>query len=314
VAAVFAACGDRVAVHYGSSREAAERTLASLPGEGHQLARADLADPSAIHRMVDGMASALGGIDVLVNNAGLYTPHAITEVSYEAVAARLARHIRGEHVRRGERDLVRGALYEGRGRWTDRQCVLPGAFRGQPNQPAYGASKAALIAFGQSLARTLGPSRICHHRRAGVDRYGHGRERARGRGRRATAAGKPPWSGRDSGRGGSGRGVPSFRRRGVRNRRGAGLQRRLPSPSLTVEAGNPDGAPCGLVVGTTTPVRRSPLMSVRVRLRPHGWRLGGRPGRRRCRWLGSGMMSVPRAVRPRRNRINWFPPAWRITS
>jgi NAD(P)-dependent dehydrogenase (short-subunit alcohol dehydrogenase family) len=35
-----------------------------------------------------------------------------------------------------------------------------GAFRGEPDQPAYGASKAGLIAFGQSLARALGPHRI----------------------------------------------------------------------------------------------------------------------------------------------------------
>ena len=35
-----------------------------------------------------------------------------------------------------------------------------GAFRGEPDQPAYGASKAGLIAFGQSLARALGPAGI----------------------------------------------------------------------------------------------------------------------------------------------------------
>jgi 3-oxoacyl-[acyl-carrier protein] reductase len=35
-----------------------------------------------------------------------------------------------------------------------------GAFRGEPGQPAYGASKAGLIAFGQSLARDLGPRGI----------------------------------------------------------------------------------------------------------------------------------------------------------
>jgi NAD(P)-dependent dehydrogenase (short-subunit alcohol dehydrogenase family) len=35
-----------------------------------------------------------------------------------------------------------------------------GAFRGEPEQPAYGASKAGLLAFGQSLARALGPRGI----------------------------------------------------------------------------------------------------------------------------------------------------------
>src|SRR3954471_6281360 len=35
-----------------------------------------------------------------------------------------------------------------------------GAFRGEPRHPAYGASKAGLIAFGQSLARALGPRGI----------------------------------------------------------------------------------------------------------------------------------------------------------
>jgi NAD(P)-dependent dehydrogenase (short-subunit alcohol dehydrogenase family) len=35
-----------------------------------------------------------------------------------------------------------------------------GAFRGEPRQPAYGAAKAGLLAFGQSLARALGPHGI----------------------------------------------------------------------------------------------------------------------------------------------------------
>ena len=83
VARAFAARGDRVAVHYGASRDRAEEVAASLPGEGHVVVGADLADPDAVRQMVDAAAAALGGIDVLVNNAGIFEPHPITETTYE---------------------------------------------------------------------------------------------------------------------------------------------------------------------------------------------------------------------------------------
>src|SRR5690242_19068409 len=83
VAHAFAASGDRVGLHYGSRRDAAVAVRDALPGEGHMVAGADLADPEAVRRMVDEIAEALGGIDVLVNNAGVFEPHAATETSYE---------------------------------------------------------------------------------------------------------------------------------------------------------------------------------------------------------------------------------------
>jgi 3-oxoacyl-[acyl-carrier protein] reductase len=43
IATRFAASGDRVAVHHRDSAAAAESLLASLPGEGHVLVRADMA-------------------------------------------------------------------------------------------------------------------------------------------------------------------------------------------------------------------------------------------------------------------------------
>jgi 3-oxoacyl-[acyl-carrier protein] reductase len=148
-----------VAVHYGASRSRAEEVLAGLPGAGHVLAPADLADPEAIRAMVDDAAATLGGIDVLVNNAGVYLAHPIAEVTYEEwqqawsdtlavnligvanvtwCAARHMPEVGGRIVNIGSR----------------------GAFRGEPDHPAYGASKAGLVAFGQSLARALGPRRI----------------------------------------------------------------------------------------------------------------------------------------------------------
>ncbi len=75
VAAAFAHAGDRVAVHYGSSQRAAEQVVADLEGDGHVLVGADLEDADAVRRGVDEAAERLGGLDVLVNNAGVFLAH-----------------------------------------------------------------------------------------------------------------------------------------------------------------------------------------------------------------------------------------------
>jgi 3-oxoacyl-[acyl-carrier protein] reductase len=160
VAREFAAAGDRVAVHYGASRAAAEEVAAALAGDGHLVVGADLADPEAVRAMVAAAAEGLGGLDVLVNNAGVFTPHPITETTYE------------QWQRAWHDTLAVNLLGPANATW----CAVPhmieagggrivnvssrGAFRGEPRSPAYGASKAAIIAFGQSLARALGPHRI----------------------------------------------------------------------------------------------------------------------------------------------------------
>jgi 3-oxoacyl-[acyl-carrier protein] reductase len=154
VARAFAERGDRVAVHYGRNAERAAEVAASLPGAGHAVVGADLTDADAVRRMVDEAAERLGGLDVLVNNAGVFEPHPITETSYEEwqrgwahtlgvnlVGAANATWCAVRHMRSGGRIV---------------NVSSRGAFRGEPGQPAYGASKAGLIAFGQSLARALG--------------------------------------------------------------------------------------------------------------------------------------------------------------
>jgi len=156
VARRFAERGDRVAVHYGNARQRALDIVEDLPGGGHLAVGADLTDADAVRRMVDEAAAALGGIDVLVNNAGVFLPHPITETTYEEWQ-------RGWHDTLAV-NLVGAAnvtwcavqhmVATGTGRIVN--VASRGAFRGEPEQPAYGASKAALIAFGQSLAKALG--------------------------------------------------------------------------------------------------------------------------------------------------------------
>jgi 3-oxoacyl-[acyl-carrier protein] reductase len=161
VAEAFAASGDRVAIHHRDSAELAAGVLAGLPGSGHAVVQADLADPEAVRVMVDAAAARLGGIDVLVNNAGIYESHPITEVSYEqwqaAWRATLGVNLIG--AANVTWCAVRHMTAAGRGGRIV-NVSSRGAFRGEPGQPAYGASKAGLNAFGQSLARALAPHGI----------------------------------------------------------------------------------------------------------------------------------------------------------
>jgi NAD(P)-dependent dehydrogenase (short-subunit alcohol dehydrogenase family) len=156
VAQAFAGQGDRVAVHHRDSAALARDVLAGLPGSGHTVVRADLADAGAVRRMVDQAAADLGGLDVLVNNAGIYVWHPVTEVSYEQwqdvwrqtmavnlTGAANATWCAVQHMRQAGGRIV--------------NVSSRGAFRGEPRHPAYGASKAGLNAFGQSMARALAP-------------------------------------------------------------------------------------------------------------------------------------------------------------
>jgi 3-oxoacyl-[acyl-carrier protein] reductase len=157
----FAERGDRVAVHCRDAVAAAEAVRESLPGSGHATVRADLADADAVRSMVDAAASALGGLDVLVNNAGIYLDHPMLGTSYEewqaAWQATLGVNLAG--AANVTWCAVRHMAASGRGGRIV-NVGSRGAFRGEPTHPAYGASKAGLHAFGQSLAVALAPHGI----------------------------------------------------------------------------------------------------------------------------------------------------------
>lgn len=158
VAAAFARSGDRVAIHYGSREDQALEVQASLPGEGHMVVGADLLDSGAVRRAVDEVADELGGVDVLVNNAGIFEPHPITDTSYFEWQESWRRTLGVNLI--GAANVTWCAVQHMGGGGRIVNVASRGAFRGEPDQPGYGASKAGLIAFGQSLARALGPRGI----------------------------------------------------------------------------------------------------------------------------------------------------------
>jgi NAD(P)-dependent dehydrogenase (short-subunit alcohol dehydrogenase family) len=160
VARAFADRGDRVAVHYGASAGAAEDVVGSLAGDGHHLVQADMGDAEQVRRAVDSAAEQLGRLDVLVNNAGVFLAHPPLSTSYEDWQATWSRTLATNLTGAANATFCALPHLLAAGGGAVVNVSSRGAFRGEPQCPAYGASKAGLNAFGQSMALALAPHGI----------------------------------------------------------------------------------------------------------------------------------------------------------
>ncbi len=159
IARQFAAAGDRVAILDKAPADTAGEVLAKLDGTGHVFVHVDLTDSQAVLAAVDSAVEQLGGLDILVNDAGVFTLHSIVEASYELWQEQWASTLGVNLV--GAANVTWCAvrhLTERGGRIIN--VTSRGAFRGEPDAPAYGASKAGLNSFTQSMAVALAPYRI----------------------------------------------------------------------------------------------------------------------------------------------------------
>lgn len=159
-AIAFAEKGAKVAVNYRANLVAAMETLNLLAGEGHIIVKADVSEAKEISAMVSEVTTHYGRLDILVNSAGIFEYHAIDKVDYEAWQAAWQRTININLL--GAANMMYCAaqqmIKQGGGRIVN--VSSRGAFRGEPLQPAYGASKAGMNAMGQSLAQALAPHNI----------------------------------------------------------------------------------------------------------------------------------------------------------
>lgn len=153
--------GARIVAQYRSRPDAAEAVVAGLDGDGHATVGADLSDAAAVEAMVAAAVERAGRLDVLVNNAGIFAHHPPLEVSYD---------VWQEHWHRTLGVNLLGPAWAAycaarvMARQGDGGRIVNigsrGAFRGEPDAPAYGASKAGLHALSQSLAVALAPHGI----------------------------------------------------------------------------------------------------------------------------------------------------------
>ena len=81
VAERLAKDGYTVVVNYAGNTVAAEALVTKIKAAGGQAitAQADVANPDAVRRMFDSTETAFGGVDVLINNAGIMTPKPIAD-------------------------------------------------------------------------------------------------------------------------------------------------------------------------------------------------------------------------------------------
>ena len=146
----YARAGDRVAcVDIDAAR--AELARAALPGSGHLAIAANVASDDAMEQLHERIAGEWGGVDVLVNNAGIATGGPMVETTMAEWRNVMDINLMG--VVRGCRLFLPGMIAAGRG-----QVVNTASFAGLAGAPgimSYGVSKAAVVALSEQLRAEL---------------------------------------------------------------------------------------------------------------------------------------------------------------
>jgi 3-oxoacyl-[acyl-carrier protein] reductase len=160
IALQLAARGVRVGVHYRRNRAAAESVLAEMPGRGHVAFRADMADGAAVARLWGEATGRLGAIGIVVNNAAEHGDHPPLSTGYAAWRRAWGRILAVNLHGPANLSLLAAQAMARSGGGRIVNISSRGAFRGEPEAPAYGASKAGLNSLSQSLAKALAPNGV----------------------------------------------------------------------------------------------------------------------------------------------------------
>ena len=146
--------GANVVFSYAGNTAAAQETLKQLEALGVQAraVQGDVSDPAAAKELVDTAVKELGGLHILVNNAGIARDGLAMMLKEEDFDAVLATNLKGAFLcmKAAARPMMK-AKY---GRIISLSSVV--ALRGNPGQINYCASKAGIIGMTKSLARELG--------------------------------------------------------------------------------------------------------------------------------------------------------------
>ncbi|RUU27290.1 SDR family oxidoreductase [Mesorhizobium sp. M6A.T.Ce.TU.016.01.1.1] len=144
--------GFSVVVNYARGAEAAESVVREIEAAGGTAiaVQADVGDPKGVARLFDAAEQAFGGLDVLVNNAGIMKLAPLVEMDDADFDRQIAVNLGG--VFRGMREGAR-RLRDG-GRIVSFSSSVVGLY--QPSYGVYAATKAGVEAMTHVLAKELG--------------------------------------------------------------------------------------------------------------------------------------------------------------
>jgi 3-oxoacyl-[acyl-carrier protein] reductase len=149
----LAEAGATVALHYHRNAAAADALAAELANAGGKCLtwQADLGEPGQVKAMVEGVAAQLGGLHLLVNNAGLLADSVVSFMTDEQWNRSLAINLSAAFY-----TTRAAAMFMARQRFGRIINVTSDAGRlGSANRSNYAAAKEGLVGFTRSVAREL---------------------------------------------------------------------------------------------------------------------------------------------------------------
>ncbi|HEX5630175.1 MAG TPA: 3-oxoacyl-[acyl-carrier-protein] reductase [Acidimicrobiia bacterium] len=154
IAERLGADGCRVAVNYHTRSDAAEEVVAVIRAAGGEAIAVggDVGDGDAVAEMFGAVESALGAVEILVNNAGITADDLLLRMKPDAWEAVIRTNL--DSVYHCTRAALKGMLKARWGRVVSITSVA--GIAGNAGQANYAAAKAGIIGFTKSVAKEVG--------------------------------------------------------------------------------------------------------------------------------------------------------------
>ncbi len=157
-AQLFAESGAQTVVHYNSNRHGAEEVVESIEhrgGHAHAV-QGDLRNEDDVRRLIERTVQRFHGLDVLVNNVGIYPNDTISSMTLDSW-----RDVNQTNVESAFLCIKHAMSHlEGSAAASVINIASINAFRPGHEQAHYNSSKAALVSLTKSAAQELGPKGI----------------------------------------------------------------------------------------------------------------------------------------------------------